>query len=177
MSVFCTSGPSPGKLHDLHNREVDHDIKQQGNLLVTRTMGICLCVMTGMTTTMMNCNCGPPVGKHCLNHSTCKHHNLVQELLLWKRHHTSTTTCPRTVGVTCETCKTCITGASITLKSNWEITMVRQTVWTIGICLCTTKEICTTCTQGQRPPYTRQKGNHDGLLNSLIMEIASAVRR
>ena len=29
---------------------------QQGNLLVTRT--ICLCVMTGMTTTMMNCKCG-----------------------------------------------------------------------------------------------------------------------
>ena len=25
---------------------------------------------------------------------------------------------------------TCITGASITLKGNWEISMVRQTVWT-----------------------------------------------
>ena len=74
----------PRKLHDLHNREVDHDIKRQGNLLVTRTMGICLCVMTGTTTTLMNCNCGLPVGEHCLGHSTCKHHNLVQELLLWK---------------------------------------------------------------------------------------------
>ena len=28
------------------------------HLLVTRTMGICLCVMTGMATTMKNCNCG-----------------------------------------------------------------------------------------------------------------------
>ena len=42
--------------------------------------------------------------------------------------------------------------------------MVRQTVWTMEICLCATKEICTTCTQGHGPPCLRQKGNHDGLL-------------
>ena len=45
------------KLHDLHNTDVDHYVQQQGNLLVTRTMGTCLCVKTGMTTTMRNCNC------------------------------------------------------------------------------------------------------------------------
>ena len=42
------------KLHDLHNRDVDHYVQQQGNLMVTRTMGTCLCVKTGMTTTMRN---------------------------------------------------------------------------------------------------------------------------
>ena len=47
--------------------------------------------------------------------------------------------------------------------------MVRQTVWSMEICLCATKEICTTCTQGHGTPCVRQKGNHDGLLNSLIM--------
>ena len=31
-TVFCTSGPPPRKLHDLHNKDVDHFVQQQVNL-------------------------------------------------------------------------------------------------------------------------------------------------
>ena len=41
-------------LHDQHNRDIDHQMYSNRR---NSWVGNCLCVMTGMTTTMMNCNC------------------------------------------------------------------------------------------------------------------------
>ena len=46
-------------LHDLLYRCVDHLYRSNwGTAMVTRTMVMSLCVTKGVSTTMMNCNCG-----------------------------------------------------------------------------------------------------------------------
>ena len=56
-------------------------------------------------------------------------------------------------------CTTCATRTPITVSSNWGVSLVRQTVKTMGICLCTTTGIiCTTSMKGDRPPYPRETG-------------------
>ena len=41
-TVFCSSGPPPRNLHDLHNRDDDHFVQQQENLFKHKDHGVLL---------------------------------------------------------------------------------------------------------------------------------------